>query len=237
MPEGLALAAIASGVAAQGAGSIISASKAGPKMIPSPPPAALFPQLQNQYIGALGGPGGVGATSFGSLGEFAKTGMPTDIGPLFESLVASRKRFTDIGRSNILEQFGAGGMRYGSDLMNKLVDYEGQLGKDYASILADLVFRSSEAARQRQLQASSLGVDLFREPAMAFYPTAVLSTGAPSAVGAGLSNIGSNLTYLAILSQLGIIPGMGGGQPTPTTTNVNTPNVPMGGGTYPGQLP
>ena len=75
MPEGLALAAIAAGTAAQGAGSIMSAKAAQPKMIPSPPPTSLFPQLQNQYIGALGGPGGVGATSLNTLSGMAKTGM------------------------------------------------------------------------------------------------------------------------------------------------------------------
>lgn len=156
-------------------------------------PQALFPWLQSEYTGLVGG---LGAESAGTMSEMIKTGMPTDVGPAFEALVASKKRFQDEGRENIAEMFGASGQRYGTPLMHQLGNYESQVSADFMSILAQYTQQAQEAARSRQLMASQFGLESLGSPALAF------SAPTGSTVGTAFSSLGSGLSTLALLMQL-----------------------------------
>jgi hypothetical protein len=160
MPAAVAVPAIMGAVGATS--SAIGAAKGSSQ----PMPQAVFPQMQQQYLQNIGGSTGLGQVSANTMKEMARTGMPTDVGPMFDALVASQKRQTDQGRSNILEQFGASGMRYSTPVMNSLVDYESQVNANYGSILSSYVFQAMEAARGRQMQASSAGLDAMATPAL-----------------------------------------------------------------------
>src|SRR5438552_403611 len=136
LPIGLGVSA---GVGA--IGSVLSAKAAQPKATPIPPPAPLFPGMQQSYLDSLN-QSGVGAASLGSLSEIARTGIPTDVGPAFEKFKSSQQRFVDEGRANLIEKYGAQGLRFSSTLADKGVDYESQVSKDFASILADYTMKA-----------------------------------------------------------------------------------------------
>ena len=182
-----------------------------------PPPAPQYPGLNTafqQFVGPQAG--GLTETSFGSLQQFAETGLPTDVGPAFEALVASRERFTQEGRSDIAEMFGASGARYGSDLMRNLVDFQSQVTADYGRILSDYTFRAQESARGRQLGAATYGADLFSTAAQTLHPTAIPTVtggGVSTAgqIGAGLQQGSQGMMMLMLLRQMGML---GGGQQT-----------------------
>lgn len=197
--------AAAGGMALAGAGASIAGNVMGSRAagssrtIPAARPQALFPWLQDEYTGLVGGPEGLGATSAGTLQEMIKTGMPTDVGPAFEALLKSKQRFVGQGRENIAEMFGASGQRFGTPLMSSLVDYESQVSSDFMSILSEYTRQAQESARQRQLAASQYGFEAFGAPALAFSPSEHLLTGGTSPTGTGLQGIGSFLTLLMSL--------------------------------------
>lgn len=172
------------------------------RRIPAAPPMALFPQLQALYTSLVGGSGGLGATSMGTLREMSATGMPVDVGPAFEALVASKKRFTDEGRENIAEMFGASGLRHSSPLATGLVDYESQVSADFMQILSEYTRQSQEAARQRQLAASGMGMEALSAPALGFAPSEHILAGGTSVGGSALQTLGGGLSLMALLSQL-----------------------------------
>ena len=189
MPAGTGTALAIGATAAGAAGSALSASGqqgSQARLMNIPPPAPQYPGL-NQFFQQLVGrqEGGLTETSFGSLQQFAETGLPTDVGPAFEALVASRQRFEKQGRADIAEMFGASGARYGSDLMRNLVDFQSQVTADYGRILSDYTFRAQESARGRQLGASTYGADLFSTAAQTLHPTAI-----PVVEGGGVSTAG-----------------------------------------------
>lgn len=146
---------------------------------------AVFPGLQKEYLQALPQ---LGKTAMGTMGEMARTGMPTDVGPMFESILKQRERGVEQGRGNILSQFGQMGLRYSTPMANALVDYESQVQSEYGNILANYVFQAMEAARTRQMQASTMGVQAYGQPALA------MTGQQPS--GSGWSSFGESLATL-----------------------------------------
>lgn len=186
-------AAIAVGmIGANVAGSALSSAAANKG------PRPIFKDVNQQYLNLVGGPGGMGATSAGTLQDMIKTGMPTDVGPAFEALVNAKQRFVGQGRENIAEMFGASGLRYSTPLMSSLVDYESQVSADFMSILAEYTRQAQEAARQRQLMASQFGWEAFSAPALA------LTKPKQSTLGAGLSGGLNALQQVMLLKSLGL---------------------------------
>src|SRR5262252_2225414 len=153
----------------------------GPKVTKIPAPAPLFPGTQESYVKALTD-AGVAPAAFQTIAEGAKTGMPTDVGPAFEAMKSASQRGISEGRTNLIEQFGVGGLRYGSDVMKAGVDYEAQTQKDFASILAGYTQQAQEAAAGRRMQAAAMGQGAVGELATAFRPTQEVVGG-----GGGLS--------------------------------------------------
>src|SRR5262245_61122470 len=168
----------------------------GPKTTKIPAPAPLFPGTQESYVKALTD-AGVAPSSFQTIAEGAKTGMPTDVGPAFEAMKAASQRGIAEGRANLIEQFGVGGLRYGSDIMKAGVDFEAQTQKDFASILAGYTQQAQEAAANRRLQSAALGQGAVGELATAFRPTAVV--GGQSGLSHGLQAGGQSLMMMAML--------------------------------------
>jgi len=211
-------AQVAGQIGASVVGSVLSArgqrgSQAG--LLAIPPPEPQYPGLNQFFQQLVGQQGGLTPTSFGTLTEMAETGMPTDVGPAFEALVASRQRFEKQGRSDIAEMFGASGARYGSDLMRNLVDFQSQVAADYGRILSDYTFRAQEAARGRQLGVATYGAELFSGVAQTLHPTAIPTVtgggvGAMGAIGAGLQQGSQGMMMIMLLRQMGML----GGSPT-----------------------
>src|SRR5215831_428675 len=184
----------------------------GPKTVSLRPPAPLFPGAQQSYIQALT-ESGVTPASMQTIADMAKTGAPTDVGPFYEAMKAASQRGISEGRTNLIEQFGVGGLRYGSDILKAGTDYEAQTAKDFASILAGYTQQASEAAANRRLQAATLGQQATGELATAFYPTEAV--GGQSGVSQGLQAGGGALQNLMMMKLL-----FGGGGAAPTTGNI-----------------
>lgn len=169
------------------------------KLVGLPSPGKAFPGIAEAFQSMMSGLGGqTGAT----LGEAMKTGLPTDVGPAFEALVAARQRGNAQGRNNIIEAMGESGLRYGSSMQNALVDYELQSQKDLSQILADFTRQSSEGAADRRLQSSMFSGAMFKEAGTTTYPTAALATG-PSPLSQGADAMQSGLMMMLALGLIG----------------------------------
>jgi len=204
----------------------------GPKVTKIPAPAPLFPGTQESYVKALT-EAGVAPSSFQTIAEGAKTGMPTDVGPAFEAMKAASQRGIAEGRANLIEQFGVGGLRYGSDILKAGVDFEAQTQKDFASILAGYTQQAQEAAANRRLQSAALGQGAVGELATAFRPTAVV--GGQSGLSQGLQAGGQSLMLMNMLFPDLFKAGTPEGPPTPF---VNLPGSESTGDVgYPGTPP
>ncbi len=199
-PAALPIAMIASG-GLSAAGGILGAKAAQPKAVSIPAPAPLFPGIQQGYMDALT-QSGITGTSFGTLAETARTGLPTDVGPAFEALKTSMGHGISEGRTNLIEQFGVKGLRYGSDVSKAGADFESQTQKDFASILADFTRQASEAAANRRVAAAVQGQGAAGELATAFRPTAVVAGGGASPTGAGLQSAGGSLQNFIMMKAL-----------------------------------
>lgn len=194
MPPAVAMGV---GAAVSGIGSIVSARSAQPKNVPVPPPNALFPWLNSSFTNSMGSAGPQGIQT---LQGFAKDGGGmTPVGDVFQTMVQAQQRMQSQGRGNILEAMGSSGNRYGSGTPQGLADYESQSTKDFSSQLAQLVFQSSESAKGRQFSAASSLADMFGNAGMAFTPSSNMVTGTPSALGSGLSSVGSSINTFALL--------------------------------------
>jgi hypothetical protein len=163
-------------------------------MVKTPPPGQMNPGVSQQFQGMLQTQG----PQYGqTLGEAMKTGMPTDVAPAFQAMLAARQKGMQQGAGNIVEAYGASGNRYGSSLPNALVDYQLQSDKDFNSTLANYSMQASENAAMRMMQALGLFGGQYSESANTTYPTAALVTG-PSLLsqltGAGQA---AAMTYLA----------------------------------------
>lgn len=193
---------IGGGAAASGVGSIMGARAGQPKMIDSPAPNPLFPQLNQMYTQRLGAEGPRGIDT---LSRFAANGMPTDVSKTFESLVAAQQRLIGQGRAGLREQFGARGLSHSSSFAGAAVDFENQTALNFANVLSQLLLQTQESAAQRQLAAGSQLAEMFSSAGSAFTPSAVLSTGGQSSVGAGFSSIGNSISTLALLRSAGLL--------------------------------
>jgi hypothetical protein len=135
-----------------------------PQVTPIPPPKSLFPGIT----------GGLGSSTGSELGADLGKGLHDiasglDVNKIFQSITEANKRFTDEGAAAITEQFGASGLRYGSDLMRNLVDYRLQSQKDLQAQLGKLSFEG-EALKMGGLQ-------MLQELATSFAPSAVVTQG------------------------------------------------------------
>jgi hypothetical protein len=195
---GLETVGLISGIVGAGmstAGSIYNAASGGNSYNTN----AAFPQVQQQYLQALTGAGGLGKYSMQAMADLTKTGgTNTSIGALMEALTAKQEQDRSKGTANILEQMGASGNRYGTAAVTGLGDFEAQLGENYGNILAQYVFNATESGLNRQLQASQIGVNAFSAPALTL-------EGSYSTPGAAVANAGANIgsigTYLGSLGK------------------------------------
>jgi hypothetical protein len=194
-------AALVGSAAIGAAGSSISAKASQPKAIEVPPPRALFPGVQDSYMNALMD-SGLGKTSFGTLEETARTGLPTDVGPAFEALKTSMGRGINEGRANLIEQYGSQGLRFSQPMANAAVDFESETQKGFASILADYTRQATEAAANRRFSAATLGQGAFGEVGTAMTPTAVVASGGQSALGEGLKSGASSIQNIVLMKSL-----------------------------------
>lgn len=158
------------------------------KMTKVPPPNPVFPGANKEYLDSLKS-SGVTGTSFNTLNEAARTGLPSDVGPMFENLKASSERGIDEGRANLIEKYGVSGLRQSSSLYGAATDYEAQTQKDFASILSQYIFQASEAANNRRLQAATIGQGASGEAGLALTPSVAISQG--STAGGVLQGAGS----------------------------------------------
>lgn len=198
-------------------GSFLGGKSSQPKNVAVPPPNALFPGMQTSYFNDLQA-SGVQPQSFGTISEAARTGMPVDQGQFFDALKSSMGRSQDQGRANLIEKYGFMGLRNSTPLMNAAVDYESQTTKDFATIMADYTRQAQESAANRRLQASTLGIGLAGEPALAMTPSSVVSTGGSSPLGSAMGSGAASLQNLLMMKML--FPNMFGS--STSTQNVNT---------------
>jgi hypothetical protein len=97
--------------------------------------------------------GGSNTPGMNELGQMAQTGMPTDVGPAWEAMMASQQRNIDQNLGNIREQFAFGGNLKSSPFGSAVTDYMTQTGLDQNALLAQMHMQAQEGARGRQLQA------------------------------------------------------------------------------------
>lgn len=144
---------------------------------PAPNDQWLYNSFQEQF--ATGGKAGTNAlaTSVGALTDAAKgqgAGGMSDVSALFGAIKDASQRQFDEGSAAITEKFGASGLRYSSDMMRSLTDFNIQRNKDLTQTLADLTFKSTESAKQRQLQAAGILEETGSNAALAMHPTSAL---------------------------------------------------------------
>lgn len=184
-----------------------------PSATPIPPPRPVNSALSGQFTKLFGGDKGAGATGVGALTDIAsgKSGM-TDINQIFDSAFAARSRELSEGTGNILEQFGASGMRFSPDAMRSLADYRLQADKNLNAQLSDTLLKSQMFNTQARLQAGGTLEETFGNAAMTYAPSAVVSGGASgpssaSQVGSMVSSgasIGLSIAMLAMLCWVGM---------------------------------
>lgn len=158
----------------------------GVAVTPVPPPKPTFGGANEAYLKSLT-ESGVVANSNATLSTMAATGMPTDVGPQFDALKASMAHGIDEGRANLIEKFGVQGLRYGSDMDKAGADFETQTQTNFASILQQMITQSSEAAKERQLKASTIGQQAGETAGLAVSPTVVAGGPTTGQVVAGLA--------------------------------------------------
>lgn len=179
------------GAGAQTAGAVV-----GGRSITVPPPKPLFPSLQSSYLSQLGG---MGSDSFNTMGEMIRTGAPTDVGPAFEAFKASQKGFINEGRANLQNTFGEMGLYDSSSHLQAQTNYEGQVSKDFATLLQQWSMGAAENAANRRAGAATAGLGLFSDPALAMFQGTVAGSGGASA---GLQAGGQALQNIALLKLL-----------------------------------
>lgn len=194
--------ALGAGIAAGGEG-IAAAFSGGTKLnlTPIPPPGNQYPGVANDYQTFLRTYSSQAGTT---MGDMMKTGMPTNVGPAYEAMVAAHQRQTNQGEQNLLESFGQMGLRHSSNAMSADVDYQSQVSKDFASILADYTRQSSEAAAGRQLSSSEFFSTLFQDAGRATYPTVAGVTGPSTGAQVGAA-AGSAMQTIGLMIALGMV--------------------------------
>jgi hypothetical protein len=128
------------------------------------------------------------------------TGMPTDVGPAFEAIKAASQRGFAEDKANMLESFGAGGLRYGSSAMQATVDLKSQEQAGLLQTLADYTRQAQEAAANRQLISSQFAMESLAGPATSYYnPYVATANSGAGGLSSGLSAAGSGLTGISQL--------------------------------------
>lgn len=177
--------------------------QAAPKLQPVPPPAPVMGGLNSLFQSLFGGQGGAGATAIGTLSDTAagKAGSPgsaTDVSKLFDSIKAASGRTQAEGAGRVAAQFAATGGGMSTDFMHQLASYNLDYGKNLDQTLADLEFKSTESAKQRQLSAAGILEETFGSAAMTYAPTAQWTGGATSGTG-GSAALGAGASLLPLL--------------------------------------
>lgn len=114
------------------------------------PLSPLLQQLQSFYQTGQGGPAGTDV-----LGQMAKTGMPTAVGPAWDAMIKAQGQNTAQQEAQIREQFASLGSLKGSPFGTALTNFGEQNVLNQNALLAQMQQQSSEAAAGRQLSAGS----------------------------------------------------------------------------------
>jgi hypothetical protein len=99
--------------------------------------------------------------------------------PAYQAMVAANQKQIGQGEADILEKFGTKGMRFGSDALHGVQDYQTDVAKQFASILQQYLLGT-----QGQVMNSQLGA---AQTAMAPFAAAGMQTYAPAALVSGPS--------------------------------------------------
>lgn len=210
MPIGLLGGILAAGsIGSSIAGSVMSANAQNKSGLvgPIPAPQPINPQLTSLYQGIVGG--GNAQAASGTLNQAITTGLPTDVGPAFEALKAAGQRGFAESKANLLESFGAGGLRFGSPAMQATVDLEAQNQANLLQTLSQYTMQAQEAAANRRVAASEFAVSSLGDVANSYYNQYVPKVGYASPAGAGLSAGSQGLS--SILSLIQMMKLFGGG--------------------------
>lgn len=179
--------------------------QSGPKLMNVPPPAPVMGGLNSLFQSIMGGAQGAGATALGTLqataaGAPGSPGSPTDVTALYDSIKKASAVNQQQGQAQIESTFAAAGGGMSSDLMKQLSLYNTNYGSQLDSTLANLTYQSTEAAAQRQMQASLGLADIFGNAAMTYAPTAQVVGGATD------SNIGSSaMQFASMMAMIGLM--------------------------------
>jgi hypothetical protein len=162
-----------------------------------PPPNPLYPGLNQQ---AQSQATSLGASSTSALQGDIANGNPSNVGPMFQALLAAQQPLVQQGQSQIVSQFAASGLGSGSPLMSQLGQYQTNVQNDFLSTLANYTYNASESAANRQLSAAQYGSGLLSGMGGTTYQPYIASpsqTG--SDISAGISGIGSIFQMLALM--------------------------------------
>lgn len=96
------------------------------------------------------------ADALGYLRGIAQNGgYPTDAGPAWQAMVDAQQRQLQRNFADLQESFNVSGGRFSSDFGTAATDYWNQANLQQNALLAQMTFQAQEAARQRELSASS----------------------------------------------------------------------------------
>ncbi len=82
-------------------------------------------------------------------------GYPTDATAAWQAMKEAAERSTQEQAANLAELFNVAGGRFSTSFGNAMTDFYNQANKDWNATLAQMVYQSQEAARQRELAAGS----------------------------------------------------------------------------------
>lgn len=117
----------------------------------SAPANPVLQQLMDFFTkGGSGGPGS------GTLIEMSKTGLPTDVMPVWESMIEAQKRNIEQGAAQLRGQSATSGGLQGSPFAQALADYYNQSTLSQNALLGQMTLQSQEAAKGRQLSSSEI---------------------------------------------------------------------------------
>lgn len=96
------------------------------------------------------------APDYGYLQQFAsESGMPTDVLPAWDAMVAAQQRNIDRKFADLQEAFNVTGNRFSTPFGQAAVDYQTQAALDQNSLLAQMALGSMESGRNRQFSAAN----------------------------------------------------------------------------------
>lgn len=107
-------------------------------------------QLQDFYKTGTGGP-----TGSSTLGQAAATGLPTDVGPAWQAMLAAENQNTQNNAANLREQFAFGGDLKSSPFGSAMQQFYNQNTLNQNAQLTAAEQQAQEAAAGRQLTAAT----------------------------------------------------------------------------------